>query len=61
MKFTEIVKHDKTSIYFVDDKRVTYERFCYKQLLCNMENKRVNSSYTTQTSNGNWKHIAYYD
>ena len=61
MKFTEIVKTDKTSLYYVDNKRVTYERFCYKQLLCNMENRRVSCSQTTKTKKGNWRHVAYYD
>lgn len=61
MKFTEIVKADKTSLYYIDNKRVTYERFCYKQILCNMENKKVSCSQTTKTRKGNWKHVAYYD
>lgn len=61
MKFTEIVKPDKTSIYFVDGKRVSYERFCFYQIKCNMENKRCNSAYTTHLKNGNWKHVAHYD
>ena len=53
MIFKQITLPDNSTIYFIDNKRTSAQNFEYKNVLCNVQNKKTCNLFSGFTKSGN--------